>query len=193
MPHLRRLRLEQFSDGVIAIAITLLAFELKAPHLSNLDFESSVREVLRLFPILLTFVLSFVTIAIFWVNHHQMTDHIDDINRKIVWANMIFLMFLALIPFATRVIGENPYSPLSVATYGFILFCGSFTFSIIHLLIHKKINKSLSMDSRLIQRSLIGPIFYICATVASFNFIPIAYFLLMIPPIYYFLPKRIQG
>lgn len=193
MPHLRRLRLEQFSDGVIAIAITLLAFELKAPHLSTLDLDSSMREVVRLLPSLLTFIMSFVTIAIFWVNHHQMTDHIDDINRKIVWSNMIFLMFLALIPFATRVIGENPYNELSVATYGFIMLCGSFTFSIMHLLIHKKLNKNLAMDSMLIKRSLVGPILYVCATVASFNYIPIAYLLLMIPPIYYILPKRIQG
>ena len=192
MPHLRRLRLEQFSDGVIAIAITLLAFELKAPHLSNLDLVSSIKEVLRLLPTLLTFILSFVTIAIFWVNHHQMTDHIDNINRRIIWSNMFFLMFLAMIPFASRVIGENPGNSLSVASYGFILFCCSLSFSVVHLLIHKKINKNLSMTNKLIQRSLIGPIYYACAIVAAFNFIPVAYFLLMIPTIYYFLPKRLQ-
>lgn len=192
MHNIRRHRLEQFSDGVIAIAITLLAFELKVPHLSY-NFSDSWHEILRLLPVLLTFILSFITIAIFWVNHHQMTDHINTLNRRIIWSNMIFLMFLALIPFATRVIAENPYHPISVASYGFLLFCCSFSFSIAHLLIHKHMNKHLSLSSKLIERSIVGPVIYLCATVAAINYVPIAYFLLVIPPLYYFLPKRTQG
>lgn len=193
MHNIKRHRLEQFSDGVIAIAITLLAFELKVPVLSTSDLQESFVQILKLLPILLTFILSFVTIAILWVNHHQMTEHIDTLSRRIIWSNMSFLMFLALIPFATRVIAENPYHSLSVATYGFVLFCTSFSFSITHLLIHRKINKHLALHSKLIERSLVGPIVYVCAIVSAFNYIPIAYALLLIPPIYYFLPKKAQG
>ncbi|MDQ5971536.1 MAG: potassium channel family protein [Patescibacteria group bacterium] len=193
MHNIKRHRLEQFSDGVIAIAITLLAFELKAPVLSANDLQNSFFQLLDLLPTLLTFILSFVTIAILWVNHHQMTEHIDNLSRKIIWANMVFLMFLALIPFATRAIAENPYNFVSVTTYGFIMLCTSLSFSITHLWIHKKINHNVSLSSKLIKRSLIGPILYTCATVAAFNYVPIAYFLLMIPPLYYFLPKKSQG
>ena len=193
MHNIKRHRLEQFSDGVIAIAITLLAFELKVPHLIDNDLTASFFQILKLLPTVLTFVLSFVTIAIFWVNHHQMTEHINTISRKIIWSNVLFLMFLAMIPFATRVIAENPHHPLSVATFGSVMFLCSFSFSVTHLLIHKRINKSLSMKSKLIERSLVGPILYASATVAAFNYVPIAYFLLAIPPLYYFLPKKTQG
>lgn len=193
MHNIKSHRLEQFSDGVIAIAITLLAFELKVPHLQSADIQSSFIEILKLLPIVLTFILSFITIAIFWVNHHQMTEHINSLNRRIIWSNVFFLMFLALIPFATRAIGENGSHSLSVATYGFILFCTSFSFSVTHLLIHKKLNKHITLNSKLIERSMVGPIVYICAIVSAFNYVPIAYALLLIPPIYYFLPKKSQG
>ncbi len=90
MHNIKRHRFEQFSDGVIAIAITLLAFELKVPILAIDDFQSSFFQILNLLPTLFTFILSFVTIAILWVNHHQMTEHIDSLNRRIIWANMVF-------------------------------------------------------------------------------------------------------
>lgn len=186
-------RLEAFSDGVTAIAITLLSFELKVPVLTSDDLQSSILQIVDLLPTLLTFILSFVTIAILWVNHHQMTAHIKTLNRRIVWSNMLFLMFLAIIPFATRVIAENPYHALSVATYGFVLFCGSFSFSLTHLLIHMRLNKKLSFHSKLIEISFVGPIVYLCAIFSAFYYVPIAYVLLMIPPLYYFLPKRVKG
>lgn len=183
-------RLESFSDAVIAIAITLLVLELKAPELHSTNILAEAQELLPLIPSVLTFVLSFVTIAIFWVNHHQMTDHIETLNRRTLWANMIFLMFQALIPFATRVVSINPTHALSVATYSLILFCGSGSFSLVHLLIHKRINKRLTWESKIIQRSLVGPFVYFCAIIAAFNFVPIAYFLLLLPPLFYFLPKK---
>jgi uncharacterized membrane protein len=192
-PNSRCQRLEAFSDGVIAIAITLLAFELKVPNLISTTIYGEIQELLPYVPGILAFILSFVTIAIFWVNHHQMTEHIEELNRRIVWSNMLFLMFQSLIPFATRAIATSPSHYLSVATYSFILFCGSVSFSLVHYLIHKKINKHLSWNSKLVQRSLLGPIIYACAIIASFNFVPIAYFLLAIPPMFYFLPKRIQA
>lgn len=186
-------RLESFSDGVIAIAITLLALELKVPVLASNDIKDSLLEIVGLLPTLLTFILSFVTIAILWVNHHQMTEHIKTLNRRIIWSNMAFLMFLALIPFATRVIAENPYHSLSVATYGFVLLCGSFSFSFTHLLIHLRVNKNLSLHSKLIENSMVGPIIYVAAIFSAFYYVPIAYILLIIPPLYYFLPKRLKG
>ncbi len=186
-------RLEAFSDGVMAIAITLLAFDLNIPVLSSLQIDVAIKELLPLLPGIFTFVVSFLTIAIFWVNHHQMTDHMEILNRRIIWANMAFLMFQTLIPFATRSVTINPNHPLSVATFSFVLFCGSLSFSIMHLLVHRLINKEITWNSKLVQRSLLGPIVYACAVIASFNYIPIAYFLIAIPLLFYFLPKSVQA
>lgn len=191
--HTPRLqRFEAFSDGVMAIAITLLALELKVTVLTSTTFSEGVNELIPYLPHLLTFALSFLTIAIFWVNHHQMTEHIEFLNRRVIWANMLFLMFQTLIPFATRVIAANSENFLNVATYSFILFCGSLSFALLHYLVHKKINHNIHINGKMIRRSLVGPLLYGLAIVASFYFVPISYVLLAIPPLYYFLPKSVQ-
>lgn len=185
-------RLEAFSDGVMAIAITLLALELKVIVLNSSNIYDGAQELIPYLPHLFTFMLSFITIAIFWVNHHQMTEHIEVLNRRVIWANILFLMFQTLIPFATRAITANPEHFLSVATYSFILFCGSLSFSLLHYLVHKKLDKGTHLYGKNIRRSLVGPIFYALAIVTSFYFVPVAYVLLAIPPLYYFLPKSVR-
>ena len=97
MQPIHKGRLEAFSDGVFSIAITLLALELKVPHLINSSLYQSAREVLPLIPNVATFILSFITIAIFWVNHHQLTRSVETVSRRIIWSNILFLMFLMFI------------------------------------------------------------------------------------------------
>ena len=185
-------RLEAFSDAIIAIAITLLALELRVPVITSTSLTGGLKELVPYLPHLFTFILSFVTIAIFWVNHHQMTEHIEVLNRRIVWANILFLMFQTLIPFATRVLAANSQHFINVANYSFILFCGSLSFALLHYLVHKKIDHHLHINGKMIRRSLVGPALYGLATVAAFYFVPAAYILLAIPPLYYFLPKSVQ-
>lgn len=185
MEETRRLRLENFSDGVMAIAITLLAIELKVPHLTSIDIGSSLHELIPFLPGILMFVLSFGTIAIFWVNHHQLTQHIGRFKRRITWANMLFLFFVTLIPFATIVIGENHTQQLSVMMYSIILFGTSLSFSILRNFIHPL--KHLSRAAAI--RSYIGPIVYGLAIVLAPISVWSSYALLVIPPLYYFLPK----
>lgn len=108
MQDSRKIRIEAISDGVIAIAITLLALELKIPHLDTKNFKDSFIEIIPLIPGVFTFMLSFLSIAIFWVNHNRLTQHIKQIHGRIIWTNTVFLMFQTLIPFATRLITENP-------------------------------------------------------------------------------------
>jgi uncharacterized membrane protein len=183
-PHART-RFEQFSDGVFAIAITLLALELRVPELTESSIGASLKELVPLLPNILTFVLSFVTIAIFWVNHHQLTRSMTHTNRRILWANILFLLFLTLIPFATSVVSVNPFHPLAVATYSAILFVGSVGFSVLRYFIHKSCDKGRVP----MRRTLVGPAFYALAVIASFFIIKLAIFILLIPPLFYFLPK----
>jgi uncharacterized membrane protein len=108
-------RLEAFSDGVIAILITIMVLELKVPH--GTDF-GALRPLL---PVFLTYVLSFVNIGIYWSNHHHMLHATDRVNGRILWANLHLLFWLSLIPFTTGWMGENHFAPLPTAVYGAVL------------------------------------------------------------------------
>ena len=112
-------RLEAFSDGVIAILITIMVLELKVPHGADL---TALRPLL---PIFLTYVLSFVYLAIYWNNHHHMLHATERINGRILWANTHLLFWLSMVPFATGWMGENHFAPLPTAVYGVVLLlCG---------------------------------------------------------------------
>jgi len=108
-------RLEAFSDGVIAILITIMVLELKVPQRADWD---ALRPLL---PVFLTYVLSFVFLGIYWNNHHHMFHATHQINGKILWANLHLLFWLSLIPFVTGWMGENHFAPLPTAVYGVVL------------------------------------------------------------------------
>ena len=108
-------RLEAFSDGVIAILITILVLELKIPH------GASFEDLRGLLPIFLSYVLSFLFIGIYWNNHHHMLHLAERIDGKILWANQHLLFWLSLVPFATGWMGENHFAPLPTAVYGVVL------------------------------------------------------------------------
>jgi uncharacterized membrane protein len=108
-------RLEAFSDGVIAILITIMVLELKVPHGS--DFEA----LRPLLPAFLTYVLSFAYLGIYWNNHHHLLHAAARINGRILWANLHLLFWLSLIPFTTGWMGENHFAPLPTAVYGAVL------------------------------------------------------------------------
>jgi uncharacterized membrane protein len=108
-------RLEAFSDGVIAIIITIMVLELKAPHGDDLN-------ALRpLVPVMVSYVLSFVYVGIYWNNHHHMLQAVERVNGGILWANLHLLFWLSLIPFVTGWMGENHFTALPVALYGAVL------------------------------------------------------------------------
>ena len=108
-------RLEAFSDGVIAIIITIMVLELKVPHGADL---SALRPLL---PVFVTYVLSFVFVAIYWNNHHHMLQTAERINGRILWANTHLLFWLSLVPFVTGWMGENHSAPLPTAVYGAVM------------------------------------------------------------------------
>ena len=108
-------RLEAFSDGVIAIIITIMVLELKVPH--GADFAA----LAPLLPVFLSYVLSFIYTGIYWNNHHHLFQAAERVNGTILWANLHLLFWLSLIPFVTGWMGENHFSPLPTALYGVVL------------------------------------------------------------------------
>jgi TMEM175 potassium channel family protein len=118
-------RLEAFSDGVIAILITIMVLELKVPHGADLE---SLRPVL---PVFLTYILSFVYLGIYWNNHHHMLHLADAINGRILWANLHLLFWLSLVPFATGWMGENHFAALPTAVYGAVLLMAGLAYLIL--------------------------------------------------------------
>lgn len=112
-------RVEAFSDGVIAIIITIMVLEMKVPHGAE---WSQLKELQNVF---LSYVLSFAHIGIYWNNHHHMLHTVERVTGRIMWANLHLLFWLSLVPFVTGWMGENDFAPLPTAVYGSVLFlCG---------------------------------------------------------------------
>ncbi|MGQ0601937.1 MAG: TMEM175 family protein [Anaerolineales bacterium] len=118
-------RLEAFSDGVIAILITIMVLELAAPHEANPD------ALQPLIPTFLSYVLSFVHLAIYWNNHHHLLQAIKQVDGRVLWANVHLLFWLSLIPFATAWMGENDFAAWPVALYGLVLLCSGIAYYIL--------------------------------------------------------------
>ena len=132
-------RLEAFSDGVIAIVITIMVLELKVPH------GADVAALRPLLPVFLAYLLSFVYLGIYWNNHHHMLHMTDRINGRILWANLHLLFWLSLVPFATGWMGENHVAPLPTAVYGGVLFLAG----IAYLILQRTIIAHQGRESRL--------------------------------------------
>jgi uncharacterized membrane protein len=118
-------RMEAFSDGVIAIIITIMVLELRVPHQSNLA------ALAPLVPILLSYLLSFIFLGIYWSNHHHMLHAVEHVNGGVLWANLHLLFWLSLVPFVTAWMGENYFAPAPVALYGVALLFASIAYFIL--------------------------------------------------------------
>ncbi len=124
-------RLEAFSDGVIAIIITIMVLELKVPH------QDSFESLKPLVPVFFSYVLSFIYIGIYWNNHHHLMQLVSWVNGNILWANMHLLFWLSLIPFVTAWMGENNFKNIPVACYGFVLLMNAIAYTILAKLLTK--------------------------------------------------------
>jgi uncharacterized membrane protein len=128
-------RLEAFSDGVIAIIITIMVLELRVPHGADLA------ALKPLFPKILSYVLSFVFLGIYWNNHHHLLQASKHVDGRALWANLHLLFWLSLVPFVTGWMGENEFATLPVALYGAVLLLAGFAFSLLSralIAIHSK-------------------------------------------------------
>ena len=115
-------RLEAFSDGVIAVIITIMVLEMKVPHGTDLA------ALVPLWPVFLAYVLSFIYVGIYWNNHHHLLHAVQRVNGSILWANLHLLFWLSLVPFVTDWMSENHFAALPVAAYGVVLLMSGFAF-----------------------------------------------------------------
>ncbi len=128
-------RLEAFSDGVIAIIITIMVLEMKIPHhdASHDGHQAAptLTDLKPLWPVFLSYVLSFVYIGIYWNNHHHMLHATQRINGRVLWANLHLLFWLSLVPFVTGWMGENDVAPVPTALYGVVLLLAAIAYLIL--------------------------------------------------------------
>jgi len=182
-------RLEAFSDGVLAIIITIMVLEIKVPH--SPDFAALV----NLFPVFLSYVLSFIYIGIYWNNHHHMLHSMTRVNGKILWANLHLLFWLSLVPFATGWMGENHFAPATLTLYGIILLMAGFGYWVLQNLIVASQGKD-SLLKKAIGKDLKGkssPILYLIGIAFSFFSGPLAFAIYTLVAIMWLVPdKRIE-
>ena len=157
-------RLEAFSDGVLAIIITIMVLELKVPHGADLAALEP------LLPVFLSYVLSFVYVGIYWNNHHHLLKAAHRVDGAILWANLHLLFWLSLLPFVTGWMGENHFTRLPAAVYGAVLLLAAIAYKILqHLIVRRsgvdaRVAASLSGD----WKGRLSPLLYACGTGVSF-------------------------
>ena len=157
-------RLEAFSDGVLAIIITIMVLELRAPHGSQL---ADLKPLLSIF---LGYLLSFLYLGIYWNNHHHMMHVAKAVSGAILWANLHLLFWLSLVPFVTAWMAENRYEPVPVALYGFVLLMAA----VAYWILQNRILAQEGSDSRLRKaigsdlKGKLSPLLYLIAILAAF-------------------------
>jgi len=177
-------RLEAFSDGVIAIIITIMVLEMKVPH------GDRVQDLVPLVPTFLSYVLSFVYVGIYWNNHHHMLHACTAVTGAMLWANLHLLFWLSLFPFTTGWMGENHFTAVPTAVYGVVLLMAA----IAYLLLQQAIIRTQGQDSILKQaigrdwKGKLSPVLYILAIVATFRSSRIAQVIFVIAALIWLIP-----
>ncbi|SRR5579871_1751453 len=163
-------RLEAFSDGVIAIIITVMVLEMKVPQGAELAALAPV------LPVFLTYVLSFVYLGIYWNNHHHMLKLARSIDGSVLWANLHLLFWLSLLPFTTGWMGENHFERWPTVLYGVDLLCCAIAYYVLQTRIVHCGGQSSALAQALGRdlKGKISPLFYICGIIAAATFSPVA-------------------
>ncbi|HUR30176.1 MAG TPA: TMEM175 family protein [Saprospiraceae bacterium] len=157
-------RMETFSDGVIAIIITIMVLEMRAPH--SADF-ASLRPLL---PVIMSYLLSFIYLGIYWNNHHHLMSTVKQISGGILWANLHLLFWLSLVPFVTAWMGENEFARATLALYGIILLMSAIAYYVLQgqiLIKHGKDSKlAIAIGKDL--KGKMSPVLYLIAIASTF-------------------------
>ena len=183
---MHKTRLEAFSDGVVAILITIMVLELKPPH--GTDWPA----LEPLVPVFLTYVLSFVFLGIYWNNHHHLLHATNRINGAILWANLHLLFWLSLVPFITGWMGENHFAALPTATYGVVMLCAAIAYYILQTTIiraqgpHSTLAAAVGND----LKGKISPVLYLAAIPLAFVHQLIADALYVLVALIWLIPDR---
>ncbi len=183
-------RLEAFSDGVIAIIITIMVLEMKVPHGTRLT------DLLPVLPVFLSYLLSFIYVGIYWNNHHHMLHTCGRVTGGVLWANLHLLFWLSLFPFTTGWMGENHFTPLPTALYGLVLLLAA----IAYYILQQTIIRAQGPDSLLRKavgsdwKGKLSPVFYLAAIVATLRSPWISQALFVTVALIWLIPdRRIEG
>jgi len=179
-------RFEAFSDGVLAIIITIMVLELKVPH------GDTMQALAELWPVFVSYVLSFVYVGIYWNNHHHLLHATTTVTGGMMWANLNLLFWLSLLPFATGWMGENHFGPLPSAAYGVVLLMAAVSWFILQTLIVRA-----QGDDGVLKRALgsdwkgkLSPVLYLVGIVSSF-FVPgLAQAMYLVAALIWLVPDR---
>jgi uncharacterized membrane protein len=185
-------RLEAFSDGVIAIIITIMVLELKVP---NGPHQTDIGSLLKLYPVFLSYVLSFVYVGIYWNNHHHTMQAVESVNGTILWANMHLLFWLSLVPFVTGWMGENDFARWPVTCYGIVLIMNAIAYGllILALIRHHGKNSLLAKAVGKDWKGNISILIYAIAIALSWLNSTISFILYIVVACVWFIPdKRIE-
>ena len=179
-------RVEAFSDGVLAIIITIMVLEMKVPH------DPTFEGLRGLAPVFLSYILSFVYVGIYWNNHHHFLHSCKKVTGRILWANLHLLFWLSLFPFVTGWMGENHFAPLPSALYGLVLFAASLAF----LLLQQTIIASEGAESALKHaigkdwKGKVSSVMYLCAIVSTFFALWLAQVIYVAVAVLWLVPDR---
>lgn len=179
-------RLEAFSDGVIAIIITIMVLELRPPH------EATLSALRPLAPVFLSYALSFVFVGIYWSNHHHLLQVVEHVNGRILWANLHLLFWLSLTPFATAWIGESRFASRPVAVYGIVLLLSAIAYYILTvslLAIHPR-DSVLAIALGRDFKGKISMVIYLVAIPLAFVKAWLAYAIYMLVAVMWLVPDR---
>ena len=179
-------RLEAFSDGVIAIIITIMVLEMKVPHGDRLQ------ELKPLAPVFLSYVLSFLYVGIYWNNHHHMLNACSSVTGGMLWANLHLLFWLSLFPFTTGWMGENHFTAVPTALYGVVLLMAAIAYLVLQKLIIRAQGETSSLR-RAIGRDWKGKIsamMYVVAIIVALRYPWIAQAILVTAPLIWLIPDR---
>lgn len=182
-------RLEAFSDGMFAIIITIMVLELKVPHGAHLS------DIEPLWPIFMSYILSFIYVGIYWNNHHHMLHLVERVTGGILWANLFLLFWISMFPFATGWMGENHFATFPCAIYGFVLFMASLAYWLLEGVIigaHGK-NSKLDKAVRKKGKEIASMVLYAIAIVSTFFMQWLALMMYVVVAIIWLIPdKRVE-
>lgn len=190
--ELRLNRIEAFSDGVFAIIVTLLVLEFKVPALNDPTSTGELAQhLLEALPKFLSWLISFIILCQFWLNHHHVLGLARHANYAAVWLNSIFLMFQSFVPFPTAMMGEYPTNPLAVSFFGVVMAFNTVIFIILHAYIVRRLLKPELAGLRspdFVRQAIIGPLSYALGAAGAWLSVYIAFVIYAVTPLFYIVP-----
>jgi uncharacterized membrane protein len=179
-------RLEAFSDGVLAIVITIMVLEMKVPHGTDWATLSD------LWPVFLSYVLSFLYVGIYWNNHHHLLAAVEEVNGTIMWTNLHLLFWITLIPFVTGWMGENHFAPLPTMLYGVVLLCSAVAYWILQnrILAAEPVEHPLRREMRRDPKGKLSPVLYLAGIGAAAYLPMIAFAVYALVAVVWVIPDR---